>query len=155
VAVAGGGIQAAAWTARVLTGLEEICAEKRPERFIRSLKLLSGVSGGSAGIMYFVTACKLEGFLSRKHFGNERSNSILQAVANVANRSSLSEAIRGLAYTDFIRAVTPFFLTDVYRDRAEGLERAWVNNAKELNFELFRNSEEGYAKELAEGCGAR
>jgi hypothetical protein len=43
VAAAGGGIQAAAWTTRVLTGLEEICAEKRPNRFIQSLKLLSGV----------------------------------------------------------------------------------------------------------------
>jgi hypothetical protein len=70
VAAAGGGIQAAAWTARVLTGLEEICAEKRPGRFVQSLKLLSGVSGGSVGIMYFVTACKLEGSLSRKRSGN-------------------------------------------------------------------------------------
>lgn len=96
VAAAGGGIQAAAWTARVLTGLEEICAEKRPGRFIRSLKLLSGVSGGSVGMMYFVTACKLEGFLSRKRSRNDRSTSILQAVADVAKRSSLSEAIRGL-----------------------------------------------------------
>jgi hypothetical protein len=83
--------------------------------------------------MYFVTACKLEGFLSRKRSRNGRSTRILQAVADVAKRSSLSEAIRGLAYTDFIRAVTPFFLTDVYRDRAEGLETAWVSNAKELN----------------------
>ena len=78
----------------------------------------------SLGMMYFVTACKLEGFLSRKRSRNDRSTSILQAVADVAKRSSLSEAIRGLAYTDFIRAVAPFFLTDVYRDRAEGLERA-------------------------------
>jgi hypothetical protein len=58
VAAPGGGIQAAAWTARVLTGLEEMCAET----FTRSLKLLSGVSGGSVGIMYFVTAYQLEGF---------------------------------------------------------------------------------------------
>ena len=133
VAAAGGGIQAAAWTARVLTGLEEICGKKRPGRFIQSLKLLSGVSGGSVGIMYFVTACKLEGFLSKKRSGNDRSISILKGVADVAKSSSLSEAIRGLAYTDFIRAVAPFFLTDVYRDRAEGLETAWVSNAKELN----------------------
>jgi Patatin-like phospholipase len=155
VAAAGGGIQAAAWTARVLTGLEEICAEKRPARFVQSLKLLSGVSGGSVGIMYFVTACKLEGSLSRKRSGNGRSTSILQAVADVAKRSSLSEAIRGLAYTDFIRAVTPFFLTDVYRDRAEGLERAWVSNAKELNSsysEILKLATlRGWQKDVARG----
>ena len=155
VAAAGGGIQAAAWTARVLTGLEEICAEKRPGRFVRSLKLLSGVSGGGVGIMYFVTACKLEGFLSRKRSGNGTSNTILQGVADVAKRSSLSEAIRGLAYTDFIRAVTPFFLTDVYRDRAESLERAWVNNAKELNSSyseiLKRATLRGWQRDVAQG----
>jgi hypothetical protein len=47
VAAAGGGIQAAAWTARVLTGLEEMCAEKRPGVFARSLKLLSGFLVGA------------------------------------------------------------------------------------------------------------
>jgi hypothetical protein len=155
VAAAGGGIQASAWTARVLTGLEEICTEQQPGRFIRSLKLLSGVSGGSVGIMYFVAACKLEGFLSRKGSRNGRSTSILQAVADVAKRSSLSEAIRGLAYTDFIRVVTPFFLTDVYRDRAEGLERAWVNNAKELNSSyseiLRRATLRSWQKDVARG----
>jgi hypothetical protein len=155
VAAAGGGIQAAAWTARVLTGLEEICAEKQPGRFIRSLKLLSGVSGGSVGIMYFVTACKFEGLLLRDRSGNARSTNILKAVAEVAKRSSLSEAIRGLAYTDFIRAVTPFFLTDVYRDRAEGLERAWVSNAKELNASyaeiLRRATLRGWQKDVARG----
>jgi hypothetical protein len=155
VAAAGGGIQAAAWTARVLTGLEEICAEKRPGRFIRSLKLLSGVSGGSVGIMYFVTACKLEGFLSKNRSGNGRSTRTLQAVVDVAKRSSLSEAIRGLAYTDFIRAVTPFFLTDIYRDRAEGLERAWVNNAKELDSSyseiLKRATLRSWQKDVARG----
>jgi hypothetical protein len=155
VAAGGGGIQASAWTARVLTGLEEICGEKRPGRFIRSLKLLSGVSGGSVGIMYFVTACKLEGFLSRKRSGNGRSSRILQVVADVVKRSSLSETIRGLAYTDFIRAVTPFFLSDVYRDRAEGLERAWVSNAKELNSSyseiLKRATLRGWQKDVAQG----
>jgi Patatin-like phospholipase len=155
VAAGGGGIQASAWTARVLTGLEEICAEKQPGRFSQSLKLLSGVSGGSVGIMYFVTACKLEGFLSRKRSWNGSSTNILQAVADVAKESSLSEAIQGLAYTDFIRAVTPFLLTDVYRDRAEGLEKAWIRNAKELSLsysEILRKATlRGWQKDVARG----
>jgi hypothetical protein len=155
VAAGGGGIQASAWTARVLTGLEEICGEKRPGRFSQSLKLLSGVSGGSVGIMYFVTACKLVGFLSRKRSWNGSSTNILQAVADVAKESSLSEAIQGLAYTDFIRAVTPFLLTDVYRDRAEGLERAWIGNAKDLSLsysEILRKATlRGWQKDVARG----
>jgi hypothetical protein len=111
-----------------------MCSEKRPGKFVTSLKLLSGVSGGSVGIMYFVTAYKLDGFLSKTASREGWSTHILEAVADIAKKSSLSEAIRALAYTDFIRAVTPFFLTDVYRDRAQGLERAWITNAKELNW---------------------
>ena len=156
VAAAGGGIQAAAWTARVLTGLEEMCAERRPGIFARSLKLLSGVSGGSVGIMYFVTAYQLEGFLFKKPSENGRRTSILQAVADVAKRSGLSEAIRGVAYTDFIRTVAPFCLADVYRDRGEGLESAWVRNANELSASysntLRRATLRGWQKDVARGA---
>jgi hypothetical protein len=49
VATAGGGIQAAAWTARVLTGLQE----QLPE-FSNSIAALSAVSGGAVGTMFFV-----------------------------------------------------------------------------------------------------
>src|SRR5438094_521060 len=47
VASAGGGIQAAAWTARVLTGLQH----ELPE-FANSIAALSGVSGGAVGTMF-------------------------------------------------------------------------------------------------------
>jgi hypothetical protein len=57
VATAGGGIQATAWTARVLTGLEETRAKRgHPGDFASSVQLLSGVSGGSTGLMFFVQA---------------------------------------------------------------------------------------------------
>ena len=56
IASAGGGIQAAAWTARVLTGLEEEVNEVAPGAFPKSIRCLSGVSGGSTGIMYDVQA---------------------------------------------------------------------------------------------------
>jgi hypothetical protein len=75
---------------------------------------------------------------------------ILPLLAHTSGR----EAIRGLAYTDFIR-VTPFFLTDVYRDRAEGLDRAWVSNAKELNAsysEILKGATlRGWQKDVARG----
>jgi hypothetical protein len=73
----------------------------------------------------------------------------------VAKGSSLSEAMQGLAYTDFIRAVAPFLLTDVYRDRAEGLERAWIRNAKELSLNysevLQKATLGGWQKDVARG----
>src|SRR5262249_25981667 len=49
VARAGGGIRAAAWTTRVLTGLAGMC-----DRFAPSLMLVSSVSGGSVGSMFVV-----------------------------------------------------------------------------------------------------
>ena len=51
VAASGGGIKAAAWTTRVLTGLEE----SNPHIFGGSIRLISAVSGGSVGAMYFVS----------------------------------------------------------------------------------------------------
>jgi hypothetical protein len=49
VAAEGGGVQAAAWTARVLSGLAD--ADKR---FQPAVRMISGVSGGSVGTMYFI-----------------------------------------------------------------------------------------------------
>jgi len=50
VTASGGGIQAAAWTARVLSGLREMYADE----FARSTFLISAVSGGSVGTMYYL-----------------------------------------------------------------------------------------------------
>lgn len=57
IAAAGGGIQAAAWTARVLEGLQDAATRRgldARERFLRRIAALSGVSGGSVGIAPFV-----------------------------------------------------------------------------------------------------
>jgi len=50
IAASGGGIQAAAWTARVVTGLEEV------DGFRQRLRLISAVSGGSVGTMNALAA---------------------------------------------------------------------------------------------------
>src|SRR5262249_24042526 len=50
VTAAGGGIQAAAWTARVLVGLHELYGDD----FTRSICLLSAVSGGSVGALNYL-----------------------------------------------------------------------------------------------------
>ena len=51
VTAAGGGIQAAAWTAEVLTGFDELWGDG----FTRSVGLISSVSGGSVGVMYYAS----------------------------------------------------------------------------------------------------
>ena len=54
VAAAGGGIQAGAWTAKVLTSLERAMAAKAcGSDFRSSIVLMSSVSGGSVGVMYY------------------------------------------------------------------------------------------------------
>ena len=52
VAASGGGIQAAAWTAQVLSGLDT----ENDGNFGPKVRLISAVSGGSVGAMYFVDA---------------------------------------------------------------------------------------------------
>ena len=59
VAATGGGIQAAAWTSRVIEGLEQKCRESEtaackadPKMFGKSIRLVSSVSGGSTAAMY-------------------------------------------------------------------------------------------------------
>src|SRR5439155_14785155 len=52
VCASGGGAPAAAWTAKVLTGLQQ---EMGPE-FIRSIRLISSVSGGALGSLYYVAS---------------------------------------------------------------------------------------------------
>lgn len=122
IAAAGGGIQAAAWTARVLTGLEEILDEMKPGAFARSIRVFSGVSGGSVGIMFYVHATyplKATGPAAVER---------RQKIVEVAEASSLSQAVRGLAYSDLWRAIFPPFVTDIYDDRSERLEQAWIDN---------------------------
>jgi hypothetical protein len=120
VAAAGGGIQSAAWTAQVLTGIEEHCLKEQAKtRFSQAVKLLSGVSGGSVGSMFFAASYQ-NGAIPAQ---------ILPAVRHAAFGSSLSEAAKGLAYGDLLRALAPFWVRDVFRDRGEALERAWMMNA--------------------------
>jgi hypothetical protein len=109
VAAAGGGIQAAAWTAKVLQELHnEFGAD-----FDRALCLVSSISGGSTG-----TACYVD-WLSR--------GAPHDAVKpfDAAAASSLDEVSWGLAWPDLLRVLIawPFQM-----DRALAMERAWIYN---------------------------
>lgn len=112
VAVDGGGIQAAAWGVTVLTRIEEQWRE-----FHRSVGLISGVSGGSVGTTYFVSALRAD---------RQPTDAELEGVRNAATRASLSEAAWGFTYPDLWRAVLPLFRFE--KDRAWAMEQAWRRN---------------------------
>jgi hypothetical protein len=111
VAANGGGIQSAAWTARVLTGLEQKCREQGCEKdFAKSIRVISSVSGGSVGTLYFVNA-----------YPGEGSPENLDSIVSVAEGSSLAPIGWGLLYPDFLRTIWPY--VPVW-DRGRALEQA-------------------------------
>jgi hypothetical protein len=118
IAAEGGGIQAAAWTARVVSELQrdsERCGDFFDEAFVA----ISSVSGGSTGAMYVVDAYR-SGRLGRP---------ALDAAVKSAEASSLDDVAWGLTYPDLVWSVFPF-LKGVYspflvKDRGSALEDAW------------------------------
>src|SRR5262245_27847553 len=127
VAANGGGIQASAWTARVLTGIEEGCRSGDDcggRSFARSVRVISAVSGGSVGAMYFANAYGKYGAKA----GELPDNDALEQIVKLAERSSLDGVAWGLVYSDFLRTVAPFLSRVRFfrrTDRARALEFEW------------------------------
>jgi hypothetical protein len=127
VAANGGGIQAAAWSTRVLTGIEAGCrsgGDCGGRSFARSIRVISAVSGGSVGAMYFANAYGKYGAKQ----GELPDNGALEQIVKLAGRSSLDGVAWGLVYTDFLRMLAPF-LSEVpffwKTDRGRALEVEW------------------------------
>jgi hypothetical protein len=127
VAANGGGIQAAAWSARVLTGIEAGCrsgGDCGGRSFARSIRVISAVSGGSVGAMYFANAYGKYG----AEKGELPDNDALEQIVKLAGRSSLDGVVWGLVYPDFLRTFAPF-LSEVRffwrTDRGRALEFEW------------------------------
>jgi len=96
-AVTGGGIQAAGWTAQVLTGLYE--DERFGPEFIRATGLISSVSGGTVGSMFFLDRLDtLEGNPSKKARAG-----IAAKIRESAMGNSLPDVAWSLAYQDSFR----------------------------------------------------
>jgi predicted acylesterase/phospholipase RssA len=117
VATAGGGIQAAAWTARVLRGLEEECSKQVPPAANGDLRdsivVISGVSGGSLGAMAY----------ARSFTDIPTPVSPVSVVAN-AEASAIDEVGWGWTNPDLSRTILPWFRRQ-YIDRGWALEEKW------------------------------
>ncbi len=119
VTASGGGIQASAWTARVLTGLGE-----RLPWFDQSIGLLSGVSGGSVGVMQYLAH---RGLRAPEGGSMSLTPDTRQKIRDMASASSLEAVSWGVAFPDFARMVLPFKILRTEIDRGFALESSWWN----------------------------
>ena len=112
VCAAGGGIQAAGWTAKVLTELDASVPD-----FSRRVELVSSVSGGSVGAMYYLEQ------LARLDELRQLTKEERDAVFEAATASSLSAVGLALVFQDLRRPLVPFVNRD--EDRGTALEAVW------------------------------
>lgn len=113
IAASGGGIQSAAWTARVLTGLDQSLPAFRGH-----VRVISAVSGGSVGSMNVLASWPECGpaLDPREAQGFD---------PNAASRESSLHAVGwGLVFKDLPRTGVPFFASSLI-DRGSVLEDAW------------------------------
>ncbi|MBR8827506.1 MAG: patatin-like phospholipase family protein [Gomphosphaeria aponina SAG 52.96 = DSM 107014] len=116
VCASGGGIQAAGWTTQVLTGLQELLGES----FTQAITLISAVSGGAVGTMYYLDRFESHGF---------PPHSQLENIFKSATEDGLDAVGWGLAYPDLWRMIGlplfPSILTPEISDRGIALELNW------------------------------
>jgi predicted acylesterase/phospholipase RssA len=117
IATAGGGIQAAAWTVRVLRGLEEACAQQASPNdqcdLRDSILVISGVSGGSVGAMAYA-----------RSFAPGLSKVPPDSVVANAEASAIDELAWGWTVPDVFRTIAPWFRRE-YIDRGWAIEERW------------------------------
>lgn len=127
VAAKGGGIQAAAWTAQVLVGIEQDLEEHGMRAQWRErLALISGVSGGSVGAYYYLDRWP----------ALQTSQAELGEVVDAATADKLRQVAWGLTVPDFLRVVLPVpmqlmtpFDDPRYVDRGWALQQAIQKDA--------------------------
>ncbi|MEQ1824724.1 MAG: hypothetical protein ABL921_02215 [Pirellula sp.] len=122
VVAPGGGIHASAWTGKVLTGLHD----RYRQRFAESLKLISSVSGGAVGTMFYLD-----------HFSNlvyesspgadEKQAAEFQRLLEQSYRRSSTSSLESLAWGAAFPDTARLFLGNwVQEDRGMVQERRWL-----------------------------
>lgn len=124
----GGGIQSSAWATEVLTRFDETCraVDSRPDGCRNAIALLSGISGGSVGVMYFGGA-----YDGAKEFDPEKAARIRE----YSRRSSLVNVAGGLVFNDFVRNI-PFASLIMANDRGKHLARGWAYNRNRIDCDV-------------------
>jgi hypothetical protein len=131
ICASGGGIQAAGWTVQVLKGLQE----ELTASFTQAIGLISSVSGGSVGAMYFLDRCD-------RTLRYPASNEAFDGIFDGATGNSLDAVGWGLAYPDLLRGTSLLFLVDKYMDRAEAMELNWQKSMLNPNATIANRREQ-------------
>jgi hypothetical protein len=133
VCASGGGIQASGWTVQVLTGLQELLGKS----FTQSIGLISSVSGGSVGTMYYLDRFNEKGYAEVEYI-NDQGNSetddhckgTFTTIFRSATKDSLDAVGWGLAYPDLWRIIGLPFLAPKNCDRGIAIEKDWQGELK-------------------------
>lgn len=127
VVAPGGGIHASAWTGKVLTGLHE----RYEEKFASNLKLISAVSGGAVGTMFYLDFYPTLRMASRqaardavvRDAAQAKFRSSLNRAFNRSSTSSLEALAWGATFPDTARM---FLGSLIQEDRGMVQERRWL-----------------------------
>jgi hypothetical protein len=138
VAAEGGGIHSGAWATHVLRLLENDYRENRsaltPESgdsFSKHIVCVSGVSGGSYGLMYWVDSYGRTGGPADPGYDPAITQRLTE---DRAMRSSLAAAVRGLVYHDLWQTLLPFIPWQAGLDRGSLMEREWIKPPVDLAY---------------------
>lgn len=126
VAVSGGGIRAAVWTAVVLEGLER---ELAAEGFADRVRIITGASGGMVGAAAYVARDPLTGQMYGpvdEPDGALCATTGLSRLAGSLARDSLSPVAQTMILRDF--TWNTLFPNRYKRERGRTLEQAWATN---------------------------
>jgi hypothetical protein len=135
VAASGGGIQAEAWTALVLSGIQQDFQGTRFDFARQLLTMISSVSGGSVGAMLFLAAYRPDGTVPP--VGSEDGALERYAPVRQAQTSSLDAVTWGLVYPDLLWSLFPWLKgielnplhvlqgSNLTSDRGSAIEEAW------------------------------
>ncbi len=134
VAVSGGGVRAAAWTGRVLEGLEEAWPEG-PDGFRQQVRLLAGASGGMLAAALYVADWERDWPDRGRPEPTEEDRRLgLGLYAGVLAEEALLPTFQTAVMRDFSRnlLVPPWRAVDY--DRGRSLEDKWMLNARRRGF---------------------
>lgn len=118
VCASGGGIQAAGWATAVLTGLQKLLGED----FTRAIGMISSVSGGSVGTLFF---------LDRFGANGAADTGALDEIFDASTKDSLDATGWGFTYPDLWRVLGLPFLKTTPPDRGAAVETDWKSAMKD------------------------